>query len=87
MCSEFSPRVVPWHGQGMSVAFPDGLVGDYAYVAIDTETTGLNVTDRPLEIAGVRIEGGQITGRERLKMKLQSAAMKGLAMKEMGQDV
>lgn len=45
----------------MSVAFPDGLVGDYAYVAIDTETTGLNVTDRPLEIAGVRIEGGQIT--------------------------
>ena len=40
-----------------------------------------------MSITSQMVEGGQITGRERLKMKLQSAAMKGLAMKEMGQEI
>ncbi len=35
-------------------------MGDLTFVAIDTETTGLEVTARPVEIAGVRIEGGAI---------------------------
>lgn len=45
----------------MQNTLPAGPAIDHVYVAIDTETTGLRVTDRPVEIAGVRIEGGVIT--------------------------
>ncbi len=44
----------------MQSSLPDGVVADHTFVAIDTETTGLRVTDRPVEIAGVRIEGGVV---------------------------
>ena len=40
-----------------------------------------------MSVTSEMVAAGRITGRERLKMKLQSAAMKGLAMKEMGQEI
>ena len=40
-----------------------------------------------MSITSEMVAAGKITTRERLKIKLQSAAMKGLAMKEMEQEI
>jgi len=39
----------------------DRPISEYHFVAVDTETTGLRVTDRPVEIGAVRLEGGAVT--------------------------
>ena len=39
-----------------------GTIADWDFLVVDTETTGLRITDRPVEIAAVRLSGGETVG-------------------------
>lgn len=46
----------------MHEVFPERPASEVDFVAVDTETTGLRVTDRPVEVGAVRIARGLVAG-------------------------